>query len=279
MIKIFEYQDYREYLGAYYTEQKATTKSFSYRSFSKKANINTSSFLYHVIQGKKNLTKNSIVNVSGAMGLNKEESDYFENLVFFNQAKTILEKTHYYSKLIEIKRPVDIASIEKSRYEFYREWYHCVLREAVSFVDFKDDYSVLGKFLIPPISDKEAKSSVQLLEKLDFIRRDENGIYRQTDELINAKPSPIEALIGQKFQIKMTELAINAYDSTAIHERLGTSTTFSISEKTFNLIKLRTREFRREIMELAKIDNDPEQVYQMNINLFPVSRSIINENK
>ncbi len=276
MVKVFEFQDYREYLKAYYEDQKATTKSFSYRLFSKKANINTSSFLYHVIQGKKNLTKNSIINVSGAIGHTREESEYFENLVFFNQAKTIVEKTHYYSKLIEIKRPINIESIEKSKYEFYKEWYHSVLREAVSFFKFNEDYTALGKFLIPQISEKDAKNSVQLLEKLEFIKRDEHGVYKQTNNLINAKPNPIEALIAQKHQIKMAELGIKAYDSTAIHERLSTSTTFSISEQTYRLILLKAREFRRDVMELAKIDNDPERVYQMNINLFPVSRSVKN---
>ena len=278
MVKVFEFQDYRVYLKSYYEDQKATTKSFSYRSFSKKANINTSSFLFHVIQGKKNLTKNSIVKVSGAIGHTKEEANYFENLVFFNQAKTILEKTHYYSKLIEIKRPLSIESIEKSQYEFYKEWYHSVLREAIAIYDFKDDYAALGKFLIPSISEKDAKNSVQTLEDLDFVKRNEDGKYAQTNNLINAKPSPIEALIGQKYQIKMSELAIKAFDAHAIHERLSSSTTISISEQTYRLIMLRAREFRREILELAKIDNDPDRVYQMNINLFPVSRSTKNAN-
>jgi len=278
MIKIFDYQDYREYLKAYYEDQKATTKSFSYRLFSQRANINTSSFLFHVIQGKKNLTKNSIVKVSGAIGHTKEEADYFENLVFFNQAKTIQEKTHYYSKLIEIKRPVSIENIEKSQYEFYKEWFHCVMREAVSFLDFKEDYNALGKFLIPQISEKDAKNSVQLLEKLDFINKDSDGRFHQTNKLIKAQPNPIETLIAQKFQIKMTELAVKAYDSTSIHERLGTATTFSISEQTYRLILMRAREFRREILELAKIDDNPERVYQMNINIFPVTRSIKNDN-
>jgi len=214
--------------------------------------------------------------VSRAIGHTRDESEYFENLVFFNQAKTIVEKTHYYSKLIEIKRPINIESIEKSKYEFYKEWYHSVLREAVSFFKFNEDYTALGKFLIPQISEKDAKSSVQLLEKLEFIIRDEHGGYKQTNNLINAKPNPIEALIAQTHQIKMAELGIKAYDSTAIHERLSTSTTFSISEKTYRLILLKAREFRRDVMELAKIDNDPERVYQMNINLFPVSRSVKN---
>lgn len=279
MIKIFDYQDYREYLQAYYDEQKATLKSFSYRSFSKKANINTSSFLYHVIEGKKNLTKSSIVKVSGAIGHTKDEADYFEHLVFFNQSKTIQEKTYYYSKIIESKRPLDIENVEKSRFEFYNEWYHSVIRELVCFVDFQGDFISLGKMLIPQINEKDVKNSLALLESLGFIEKDEFGKYRQTKVIINTKPSPIEVLIVQKFQIKMAELAVKAYDSASLHERMGTSTTFSISEKTYDLIKMRAREFQRDIMEIAKIESEQDRVYQMTLNIFPVSRSVKHEKK
>jgi uncharacterized protein (TIGR02147 family) len=278
MVNVFEFQNYREYLRAFYNEQKMTKKSFSYRSFSKKANINTSSFLFHVIQGKKNLTKNTIVKISGAIGHNREESEYFENLVFFNQSNTISEKTYYYSRLIEVRRPLDMENVNKDRYEYYSKWYHSVVREVVTFLDFKGNFSLLGKFLVPPISEREAKDSVCLLEKLGFIERDDQGLYHQTSNLIVVKPDPAETFIVQKFQIEMLEVAMKAYDIIALKERMSTSTTFSISDKTFELIKLRAREFQREVMEMARIDNEQDRAYQITVNVFPVSRSINNEN-
>ena len=188
MVNVFEYQNYREYLRAYYNEQKATKLSFSYRSFSKKANINTSSFLFHVIQGKKNLTKNTIVKISNAIGHQKEESEYFENLVFFNQAESITEKTYYYSRLIEVRRPLAIENVDKDRYEYYSTWYHSVIREVVTFFDFQNDFQALGKFLIPPVTEREARDSIHLLERLGVIELDKDGLYHQTSNLIATKP-------------------------------------------------------------------------------------------
>ena len=263
MVNIFEFQNYREYLRAYYNEQKMTKKSFSYRSFSKKANINTSSFLFHVIQGKKNLTKNTIVKISAAIGHIREESEYFENLVFFNQSDTISEKTYYYSRLIEVRHPIDIENVNKDRYEYYSKWYHSVVREVVTFLDFKGNFLLLGKFLVPPISEREAKDSVNLLEKLGFIERDELGLYHQTSNLIVTRPNPTETFIVQKFQLEMLNVAMKAYDNIALQQRMSTSTTFSISDKTFELIKLRAREFQREVMEMARIDNEQNRAYQI----------------
>jgi uncharacterized protein (TIGR02147 family) len=273
MVNVFEYQNYREYLRAYYNEQKATKLSFSYRSFSKKANINTSSFLFHVIQGKKNLTKNTIVKISNAIGHQKEESEYFENLVFFNQAESITEKTYYYSRLIEVRRPLAIENVDKDRYEYYSTWYHSVIREVVTFFDFQNDFQALGKFLIPPVTEREARDSIHLLERLGFIELDKDGLYHQTSNLIATKPGFPDSFIIQKFQLEMLSVAMKAYDEISLQERISTATTFSISEKTFELLKLRTREFQREIMEIAKIDNDQNRAYQISVNLFPVSKS------
>jgi uncharacterized protein (TIGR02147 family) len=274
MVNIFEYQNFRLYLKEYYNEQKDSKKYFSYRYFSKRAGINASAFLYYVIEGKRNLTKKSIDKISSAIGHAREENEYFENLVFFNQAKTIAEKTIYYSRVVECRKPLDLKTVSKEQYEFYSKWHHSIIREIVTMFDFKDDYASLGQMLIPPISAKDAQESIKLLERLGFIERDDNGLYHQTDTIISVKPQPHEAFIIEKFQTEMLEIAIKAYDRFPRAERMTASTTFSISKATFELFKMKTREFRKELLEIAKLDNEPQRVVQFTFNLFPISKDI-----
>jgi uncharacterized protein (TIGR02147 family) len=273
MPNIFEYQNYRTYLKDYYSEQKARKKRFSYRYFSEKAGVNSASFLYYIIENKRNLTGSSILKISQAIGHSREEADYFENLVFFNQAKTINEKTHFYSKIIEIRRPIDIQSISVERYEYYAKWYHSVIREVVTFLDFQEDYTKLGSFLIPPISAREAKESVFLLERLGFLDKDENGLYHQTSNLILGKPEPIEVFQVERFQREMLSMAIKSYDTVALRDRISTSTTLSVSKKTIELFKMRIRELQRDLMEIARMDDEQDVSIQITLNLFPVSQS------
>jgi uncharacterized protein (TIGR02147 family) len=274
MINIFEYQDYRTYLKDYYFDEKSRKKYFSYRYFSKKAGINASAFLYYAIEGKRNLTKQTIEKISNAIEHSKEEKKYFENLVFFNQAKTITKKTLYYSKIVECREHLDIITIDKDRYDFYRKWYHSIIRELVTMLDFKGDYSLLGSYVTPPLSAKQAKESVALLERLGFIERDSTGLFHQTDALIKTKPETHDAFVIEKFQIEMLDMAIKAFDSVPRSDRMNASTTFSISEATFELFKLKTREFRKELLEIAKLDAEPNRVFQFTFNLFPTSRGI-----
>ncbi len=278
MVNIFEYQNYRLYLRDYYNDQKTTKRYFSYRYFSKRAGINASAFLYYVIEGKRNLTKKSIDKISAAIGHTKDENEYFENLVFFNQAKKISEKTMYYSRIVECRRPIDIKTIDKDRYEFYRRWYHSVIREIVTMVDFHDDFALLASRLTPAITGKEAQESIALLERLGFLERDEKGLYHQTDNVISVRPDATEAFVVERFQCEMLDMALKAYDLVPRRDRMSASTTFSISNTTFDLFKMKTREFRKELLEIARLDNEPERVYQFTFNLFPVSRSA-HENK
>ncbi|MBN1128852.1 MAG: TIGR02147 family protein [Chitinispirillaceae bacterium] len=279
MINIFEYQNYRLYLKDYYNEQKSTKKYFSYRYFSKKAGINASAFLYYVIEGKRNLTKSSIEKISSTIGHSKEENDYFENLVFFNQGKTIAEKAMYYSRIVECRKPLDIKTIDKDQYEFYSKWYHSIVREIACMIDFKDDYAVLGSYLVPAIGAKEAQASIDLLERIGLLERDENGLYHQTDAVIGVKPAGHDAFVIEKFQLEMLDLSRKSFDEVPRSERLSASTTFSISKATFELFKMKTREFRKELLEIAKLDNEPDRVYQFTFNLFPATRSIDDEKR
>jgi uncharacterized protein (TIGR02147 family) len=279
MINVFEYQDYRSYLKDYYADQKSAKKYFSYRYFSKKAGINASAFLYYIIEGKRNLTKNSIEKISTTIGHSEVEKQYFENLVFFNQAKTIMEKTKYYSNIVDCRKHLDMKTIDKDRYDFYRIWYHSIIRELVTMLDFKGDYALLGSYLTPPIPPQLAQDSVALLERLGFIERDRNGLFHQTDALIKTKPEPDHAFIIENFQAEMLEMAIKAFDGVPRSDRMNASTTFSISEATFELFKMKTREFRKELLEIAKLDGEPSRVFQFTFNLFPMSRGIDEKGK
>jgi uncharacterized protein (TIGR02147 family) len=272
MANIFEYQDYRLYLKDFYSEQKASKKNFSYRSFSEKANINAPSFLFYVITGKRNLTQSTILKISQAIGHPREEADYFELLVLFNQATTITEKTHYYSKLVEIRKPLDISVVDKDRYEYYANWYNVVIREVVTFFDFEGDFNRLGSFLVPAISAKQSKESIRLLERLGFIERDSNGLYHQTQNILQTRVGSVDAFIIEKFQIEMLQVAIKAYENIPVSRRMTTSTTISISRETFELFKMRIRELQNQLMEMARIDSKPESVYQLTMNIFPISK-------
>jgi uncharacterized protein (TIGR02147 family) len=180
MISIFDYSDYRQFLRDYYESHKAVNPQFSYRYLSQKADINSAPFYKFIIEGKRNLTKVTVLKTCAALRMKDRDAEYFENLVFFNQAKTIAEKNHFFELLVEKQRQRSVAKIQEHHFDYFSEWYHCVIRELVCMVDFKEDYAQLARSLAPAITPREAEKSVKLLLNLGFIKK-VNGHYYKSN--------------------------------------------------------------------------------------------------
>jgi len=66
-VTIFEYDNYRAYLRDLYKFYKETKPHFSYRYFPQKAGFRSPNFLQLVIEGKRNLSPESIEKFTNAL--------------------------------------------------------------------------------------------------------------------------------------------------------------------------------------------------------------------
>lgn len=270
-LNLLAYSDYRAYLKDFYATRKTLDPNFSFRYLSSRAGINSSAFFKYVMEGKRNLGPSSVLKTCQALGLKDKEAEYFQSLVFFNQAKTLKEKNLYFEKLTRLRGDYERRKVEEAQYAFYAEWHHSAVRELLECMRFKGDYSALAKKLLPAISPSQAENSVALLMRLGLAKKDAQGRWRQTDPVLTTG-GQVHADVVIAFQKQMLELALGAYASTSPNERLMSSTTFGISEETFELFRKKIREFKAELLELARMDSKPERVFQLNMNLFPLSR-------
>jgi uncharacterized protein (TIGR02147 family) len=269
MNDIYEYSDYRQFIKDYYERHKAVNPAFSYRYLAEKAGINSAPFFKFVLEGKRNLTKSTLLKTCVALSLKDKEAEYFENLVFFNQAKTVKEKTQFFDRLIALQKARNILRIRQDQYAYFGEWHHCIIRELAAMTDFKEDYATLGKMLKPSISAEKAGDSVKLLLEMGFLRK-ENGRYFQSEPLLSTGFG-IQSYQIIRHQIKMLEMAIEAFERCAPEDRIASSTTMSMSRKTFEKLIGKMRDFRTHVMEVARQDEGPEAVYQMTMNLFSMT--------
>ncbi|NLG17023.1 MAG: TIGR02147 family protein [Fibrobacter sp.] len=276
MNNIFTYTDYRKLLADYYEERKSLNPSYSYQVFASKAGIPNRGFLYNVISGKKNLSRESALKVSQAMNLKSSEADFFEVLVFFNQAKTLKERNHYFEKLNEFKshapQATVIRELHKEHYEFYSKWYISAIRSLIDMFKFKDDYSWLAKTVFPPIKPLEAKKAVLLLEKLGMITQGADGFWIVKDKTITAGPE-ITGLGLLNFQVQSGELAINAMKEMTKDKRHISGMTMGLSRKSYELICNEIITFQSKLQSIAENDNEADNVYQFNFQLFPISNA------
>ncbi len=271
MNKIYTYTDYRKFVKDYYLSKKKSIRRFSYRSFSEKAGFSSPNFIKLVIDGKKNLGKESVSKLCKAMELRKKEAEYFSYLVFFNQAKTTIEKNYYFGLLASIRTPKNVQTLDFRQYEFFNNWYNTVVREIIKGkkVDSVDP-SAVARMILPNITPGQVKKSIKLLKELDLIKI-ENGTYIQSSPLIQTEPE-LQSLAVRNYHKKMIVLSGSAVEDIPRDKRNISCITGKISEKGYERIKKRIAEFREELMQILSEDDNVDQVYQINFQVFPLTK-------
>jgi uncharacterized protein (TIGR02147 family) len=268
---VYDYLDYRSYLIDMFHYRKAKMSHFSYRFFSNKAGFASPNFLQLVVTGQRNLTNSSIAKVAKGFALKRKEREFFEYLVFMNQATVHDEKNHYYRKMISIVGYKSIATIEKDQYEYFSKWYYPAIRELLTLGKDVATPKMIAAKLNPKITPKQAESALQLLKKLKLIKQTPSGGWEQVHEDISTGPE-IKSMAAANFHKEMLQLSVASIDRFPASQRDISGLTLSIRRENIKEMKTRLASFRKELMELASIEDKPDTVVQINIQLFPLMK-------
>lgn len=267
---VFHYTDYRKYLRDYYDWAKVNKKGFSHRSFMAKTGMSGPNYFKRVMEGVHNLTDNSIPKFAAALDLSEAEGHYFRHLVYFNQAETLDEKDRFFGVLMDLKAPHSHYVLEKAQYDYYKDWFNIAIREMLSFFPNADDTAAMGKRLAPAVQPKKVKKALELLKELGLVARKEDGTWQTTSTFIHTDPD-VQSLLVPKFHQAMTRLAEEAIARFPKEERYFSSSTVSLSEKTYHEIIELIRGTRKEVLRKVGEDQAPERVYHLNMQLFPLT--------
>ena len=274
-IRIFDYTDYRNYLADYYSDQKTNNSFFSYRYFAGKAQIKSIGLYKDIVNGKQSLSRRAITKFSEAIGHSKREAEYFEAMVFFTDATTIDERKIYFERMMSCHES-KARIIDSSRYEYYSQWYYSAIRALLSFYQFDGlDYTSLANKLSPPIKAEQARKAVEVLERLEMIKKDSNGFFVLCDQIISTghvqNDRQVQSLRIINLQRNLLTLASEAYDRYSERQMDMSSITLSLSKATRKLIKEESAAFRKKVLSLAENDQNPECAYQLNCQFFPLT--------
>jgi uncharacterized protein (TIGR02147 family) len=268
---IYDYLDYSEYLKAFYEYKKSTNAHFSHRLIAGKLGCNPSYYL-KIMQGTRELSMTMLFKIADFIGLTKRETNYFESLVQLKKAKTAREKKHYFEKVIS-QRSTKVKVLEKAQYEFYSKWYYVAILEVLDYYAFSGDYERLAAMMIPAIKPSEARKAIQTLESLGLIVKTPDGLYQKVDKVVSVGDD-WRSMVIANFLLETMDLAKDAVMVIPQERREVGAQTLSISEATFNRIRDKLRGLRKEVLELARADEQADRVYQLNLQAFPLAKPL-----
>jgi uncharacterized protein (TIGR02147 family) len=270
LVNVFEYLDYRRYLRDFYQQRKASSYGFSHRSFSRRVGLRSSNFLKLVMDGERNLTPEMAHRFAIGCGLADREADYFCELVALNQARTAGEQRRCHKRLFRFKQYRDIHKLDEAQVDYHSTWYLPAIRELAARADFREDPRWIARVLRPRITPGEARKALETLLSLGLLKRESKKRLRQAESLVTTGTGPLGHHIVA-YHRAMLERASEALDTVPREQREISSLTLCVSREVMLDLKERIREFRRELLQAAELQGEPETVIQINFQLFPLS--------
>lgn len=276
MKEIVEYTDYRKYIRDYYEERKRSSV-FSWQKFALDAGFSSAVFLQYVCEGKKNLSVGSAGSVANAMGLVGFEYEYFVLMVSYAHAKSNEAKKAAFEERCALANAHKVRVLGDEEFKYFKSWKNSVIRELAPHMPGAKPLEI-AHVCKPKISAAEVSETLDFLVKAKLLKKDRSGNYQQTDKTIKMAPVEAVPLAARDLQRQMGEFAVKAID-LPISERMMSGYTLGLTRRAYERIKKETEDYYRRVVAIATEDDETEQVYRLNVQLFPLSERLEPKNE
>ena len=271
MKDIVEYTDYRKFIQDYYDERKRSS-AFTWREFARDAGFTSPVYLKYVCEGKKNLSIGAAGSVANAMGLAGFENTYFVLMVSYAHAKSDAAKRAAFEERCALAQAHKVRVLGDEEFDYFKSWKNPVLRELVPHMPGAKPLEI-AHACKQSISAAEVSKTLDFLVKADLLKKDRNGNYRQTEKSVSMGHVDAVPVAAREMQRQMGEFAVKALDMP-LSERDMSGLTLGLTRRAYERIRKEIADFRRRIVAIATEDEETEQVYRMNLQLFPLSERL-----
>jgi len=271
-VSVVAFLHYREYLQAVYFALKKGMERYSYLAFAEDLGFSRTNVIHLVISGKRPLTVKGAQRAAEALGLKGLERRYLETLVRYNNSRQSTEREELFQELLAMKNRTLKSALDKAQLEFFSEWYHPVIREMMLMPSFKADPEWIAATVFPRIRPEQARKSLELLEHLGLARLD-NATHRYV--AVSSQVSTGDEVMSMavaRYHQRTIDLGKETITLVNEHERDISAITVCVSAEMAERMKREVQEFRKRLLAMAEEARAVDRVYQLNLQLFPVTR-------
>jgi uncharacterized protein (TIGR02147 family) len=259
------------YLQALYNEAKKECGTYSYTKFAEHLGFGPTNIMHQFIKGRRALTHKSGERILSGLGLNGLERRYFLNLLDLANSRDSASRELAMTALLDLKNKALPDEFDKDCLEYYSRWYHPVIRELVGIQKFREDPEWIAATLTPTVRPAQAAGSIELLKRLKLIRYDEaKGRLVQADQRVTTGHRVRNMALIQYHQ-QMIEIAKQSLTAIKGQKRDVSALTISVDTRSAEKIKSMIHDFQLSLLEVAEHSADPDQIYHINIQFFPVT--------
>jgi uncharacterized protein (TIGR02147 family) len=268
---IYDYISFRKYLEDYRTARSSYDSHFTHYYICHRLGMkNSRSYFNNIVRGRKNISPETAGKLIDLIELSHEEANYFRALVNYDQAREPGDKKYYLDQIVKLNNtPHKIIDEETLRY--FTVWYNPIVRELLDTFDFDGDYKKLAQKVDPPITTKQAKESIALLQKLDLIEKNERGYLKPNGKVV-ITPDHIQSQLVEQYQV----LSLGRACDRIVNDKNGhvtTTMTVAVSRGVLEHILEHINELRSTVRSLAHKDEQADKkVYEVILHVHKQSK-------
>lgn len=278
--EISNYMDYRKFLADFYIYRRRLTqrdlRPYSYGMFAAAANIKSPHYLKLIIDGRRNLSEDMIAKFARALGFKSEAFGEFRLLVLYGQATDPATRNYWLKELNEfrVERKLRSGEIDPRQWEKLPNWVGWILYALLDQKSVDFDVEKLKQTLRGKASGDEIESALRTLQAMGVAIFDEaTKTWSKTNKPVEA-PDDIPVALVRKLQSQLMYLGLESLFQDAANEREFGSLTMALTHQEFEDLRFQLRKVRKQVHKdntIARMNSRGDRVYQLNLQLFPVS--------
>lgn len=262
---IFDHIDYREFIQEMVRYLKSKGK-YSVRPFAKKVGFKSSNYLKTICDGKRNLTASAAERVAAAFKLNSKQTKYFLEMVEFGNAKSVQKQRLSFERMLTMRRAQGVKELNEDGLKLFSHWFITVIAEALNSSWKEKSTSEMADSL--GVTEKDVEFGVRTLKDLGLIEN-VNGQWVPTNRSVTTGNAP-NSLILRNYHKQMIQKALNSLDRVSVNKRHAGGLTIALDKESFELLLEKIGDFNAEVNARFSELKNPSDVYQLNIQLFPL---------
>ena len=270
-LDITRFLDYRHYLASLFEKCKESISPYSYLDFAYDLSFSKSNVIRLIVIGERVLTQKAAAKIARALLLKGDYRRYFTALVQYQSARLPKERDRLFAKLVSYRKKTDSKDLEPYLVEYYSNWYNPIIREMAGLSDFNGDPAWIQKRLSFSLNLQEVRRSLELLCEIGIVKfNSETNRYERSNDIITDFEARGMAII--LYHQKMIEMAKESITTVAPEKREIRAVTVALPESAVDILKSKIYEWSMEVMSLEERMKSPQEVYQVNFQMFPFTK-------
>jgi len=248
--------DFRTLLHQELADRCKRNPSYSLRAFAAQLEIDAST-LSKILKGKRPLGPQLVQKLGSSIGLNTKEISVFSKIADKKEDKSAEQMT--------------FEQITYDRFAVISDWYHFAILELMQVNGFRTEPAWIAKAL--GMERAEVTAAIERLQRVGLLKVQNDGTWNDISGGNTTSIGPdMMSTAHRRLQQQFLEKASESLVKVPLQERDHSTMTMAVDRSRLPAAREKIKRFRRSLAKFLTEGDVRDEVLNLNIALFPITK-------